>query len=109
MKFSKHIGVSVLIAATLTFTGCTQDQENLVAATAVVGAAVVVASNSDGSHTGDYYHHDHNYGENRNYSYRRGVRDGCDSAKGRWSKDHDRFRHDNNYKEGWKAGHRRCR
>ena len=109
MIFSKHIGVSALIAATLTFTGCTEDQENLALATAVVGAAVVVASNDDGSSKSDYYHHNENYGENRNYSYRRGVRDGCDSARGRWFKDHDRFKHDYDYKDGWKAGHRRCR
>ena len=109
MKFTKYIGVSALVAATLTFTGCTQDQENLAATAAVVGAVAVAASHSDGSHKNDYYHHGHNYGENRNYSYRKGVRDGCDSMRGRWHKDHDRFKHDQNYRDGWRAGKRRCR
>lgn len=110
MKFSKQIGVSALIAATLAFTGCTQDQENLAAAAAVVGtAAVVVGANSDGSHKNDYYHNNHNYGENRNYSYRQGVREGCDSASGRWNQDGNRLDRDKSYKNGWEAGYRRCK
>ena len=109
MKLTKHIGVSALITATFTFTGCTQDQENLAATAAVVGAVAVVASNSDGSHTDNYYHRGHDYGEERNYNYRAGVRDGCDSGRGRWIRDNYRYNHDYNYKDGWKAGHRRCR
>ena len=109
MKFTKYIGVSALIAATLTFTGCTQDQENLAVAGALVGAVAVAASHSDGSSTDNYYHHGHDYGEKRNYNYQRGVRDGCDSGRGRWTKDHYRFKHDYHYKDGWRAGHRRCR
>ena len=109
MKFSKQIAVSALIAATLTFTGCTQDQEKLAATAAVVGAVAVVAANSDGSHEDNYYHHGEDYGESRNYSYREGVRSGCDSRSGRWRKDYSRYSHDYNYKNGWDAGYRRCR
>ena len=109
MKFTKYIGVSALVAATLTFTGCTQDQENLAVATVAVGAAAVIVSNADGSHSDNYYHHGHDYGEKRNYTYRRGVRDGCDSARGDWTKDNHKFKHNHHYKDGWKSGHRRCR
>jgi len=112
MKFSKFIGVSALIAATLTFTGCTQDQENLAATAAVVGAVgavAVAASHDDGSSTDNYYHHGHDYGENRNYGYQRGVRQGCDSRRGRWSKNDERYRHNQDYRNGWNAGFSRCK
>ena len=109
MKFTKYIGVSALIAATLTFTGCTQNQENLAATAAVVGAVAVVASHSDGSHTDNYYHHGHDYGQNRDYGYQQGVREGCNSRHSGWDMDKYRYKHDYNYKAGWDAGYRRCR
>ena len=109
MKLTKYLGASALIAAALTFSGCTQNQENLAATAAVVGAVAVVASHSDGSHTDNYYHQGHDYGQRRNYSYQDGVRSGCDSRSGRWRKDYNRYSHDYNYKNGWDAGYRRCR
>ena len=109
MKFTKYVGVSALIAATLTFTGCTENQEKLAIAGVAVAGTAAVLSHSDGSHTDNYYHHGHDYGQNRNYSYRAGVRDGCDSSRRRWSKDEYRFRHDNNYNDCWRSGYRRCR
>ena len=109
MKLTKYIGVSALIAATLTFTGCTQDQERLAVAGVTVAGAAAIAANSDGSHQDNYYHHGEDYGESRNYSYREGVRSGCDSRTGRWRKDYNRYDHDYNYKSGWDAGYRRCR
>ena len=112
MNFTKQIAVSALIAATLTFTGCTQDQENLaVAGVAVAGVAAVAASqsHSDGSHTDNYYHHGHDYGQNRNYGYQQGVRQGCNSRHSGWDMDKHRYKNDYNYKAGWDAGYKRCR
>ena len=82
MKFTKQIAVSALIAATLTFTGCTQDQQNL----------AVAASHSDGSSRDNYRHHGHDYGQNRNYDYQKGVRQGCNSRYGGWDADYKRCR-----------------
>ena len=110
MKTTTYLLTVSALAATLTFTGCTQNQENLaVAGVAVAGAAAIAASHSDGSHTDNYYHHGHDYGQNRNYGYQDGVRAGCDSRQNRWRKDYDRYKHDYNYKDGWDAGYRRCR
>jgi hypothetical protein len=101
MKFTKQIAVSALIAATLTFTGCTENQQNL--------AAAGVASHSDGSSRDNYRHHGHDYGQNRNYGYQRGVRQGCNSRYGGWDMDKHRYKNDYNYKAGWDAGYKRCR
>ena len=112
MKFTKYLGVSALIVATLTFTGCTQDQENLAATAAVVGAVgavAVAASHDDGSSRNNYHHRGHDYGQNRNYGYQKGVRQGCNSRYGGWDMDKYRYKHDYNYKAGWDAGYRRCR
>ena len=111
MKFTKHIGVSALIAATLTFTGCTENQEKLaIAGAAVAGtAAVMSASHSDGSSTNNYHHKGHDYGRNRDYGYQQGVRQGCNSRHSGWDMDKYRYKHDYNYKAGWDAGYRRCR
>ena len=103
------LGVAALVA-TLTFTGCTQDQENLALAGAGVAAVAVAASNyhDDGSHTNDYYHQGNNYGQGRNYAYRDGVREGCDSRRS-WRQDYNRYQNDTNYRSGWQAGYHQCR
>jgi hypothetical protein len=92
------------------FTGCTQDQENLALAGAGVAAVAVVASNynTDGSHTGNYYHKGYDYGASRNYAYRDGVREGCQS-RNYWTQNYYRYQNDYNYQSGWKAGYRQCR
>ena len=111
MKYTKYIGVSALIAATLTtFTGCTpQNQDNLSKSYSKSYSKSHSRSHSDGSHRDHYYHHGIDFGKHRNYSYKDGVRSGCDSRMHRWRKDYDRYRHDRDYKYGWDAGYRRCR
>ena len=58
MKTTKYFAALVSVATALTFTACTQDQENLAVASAGVAAVAVATSNyhEDGSHTGNYYH-----------------------------------------------------
>ena len=110
IKIKSLLTASVLATA-LTMTGCTQDQENLALAGAGVAAVAVAASNyhKDGSHTGNYSHYGHDYGSGRNYSYRDGVREGCNSKRGTWRQNYYRYQNDYNYKSGWKAGYRQCR
>ena len=105
---TKKLLLTASIATALTFTGCTQDQENLALAGAGVAAVAVAASHADGSSKEKYYHHGQNYGENRNYSYRDGVRAGCNSARGQWDRNYNRFNYDNDYKYGWEHGKRQC-
>ena len=109
MKTTKrNFLVAASIAIALTFTGCTQDQENLALAGVGVAAVAVAVSHADGSSKDNYYHHGQDYGENRNYSYRDGVRAGCDSVRGSWNRDSYRFNNDNEYRAGWKHGKRQC-
>ena len=108
-KTTKNLLVAASIATALTFTGCTQDQENLALAGAGVAAVAIAASNTDGSSTDNYYHHGEDYGEKRNYNYRDGVRAGCDSRTGRWSQNNYRYQNDYHYRDGWKAGYNQCR
>jgi len=41
--------------------------------------------------------------------YSEGRNAGCQSAKGRWKKDTNRYRHNNSYRKGWDEGYRQCR
>ena len=66
MKTTKrNFLVAASIATALTFTGCTQDQENLALAGAGIAAVAVAASHADGSSKDNYYHHGQDYGQNR--------------------------------------------
>jgi hypothetical protein len=110
MNIKKYLLASTVITSLILFTGCTQDQENLAVAGVAVAAVAVAASNyhDDGSHKKDYYHNNNNYGSGRNYSYRDGVREGCESRRS-WRQDYNRYQNDYNYQNGWKAGYRQCR
>ena len=110
MKRTKFLLATAVITSGMMFTGCTQNEENLALAGVGVAAVAAAASNyhSDGSHKSDYYHNNYNYGSGRNYSYRDGVRAGCESRRS-WRQDYYRYQHDYNYKSGWQAGYRQCR
>ena len=99
---------TIILAGSLLFTGCTQDQENLAIAGVAVAGIAAIASHEDGSHTGNYYHNGSDYGTNKNYSYRDGVREGCNS-RNYWSQNSYRYDQDRDYRKGWRAGYRRCR
>ncbi len=49
------------------------------------------------------------FGKNLSPLYKRGVRDGCQTAKGYYTKSHRLFNDDVDYYRGWFAGRRRCR
>ena len=110
MKTTTYLLTVSALAATLTFTGCTQDQENLALAGAGVAVVAAAASNyhDDGSHTSNYYHNNYDYGSGRNYAYRDGVREGCESRRS-WRQNNYRYNNDSSYRSGWQAGYRQCR
>ena len=108
MKTTKLLLSAAVVAATLSFTGCTKDQENLALASVAVVGVAAIASHADGSHTGNYYHNGYDYGTNRNYSYRDGVREGCQS-RSYWSQNSYRYDHDRDYRDGWRSGYSSCR
>ena len=102
MRLSKLLIIGISIVAALSFIGCTPYEKGL-ATGVVVGAAGATAYHDN------YYYEGYNYGPNRNEMYRRGVRDGCRSSRGRWIKRRYEWNHFPVYREGWSAGYRRCR
>ena len=45
---------------------------------------------------------------NKTESFKSGVHDGCATADGDYTKNHDAFNNDIEYHEGWFAGRRNC-
>ncbi len=96
--FIKMAIVGTMVLAGFSMTGCTPYERGL-ATGLVVGAGA----------TSGYYYGGYNYGPNRSSLYRTGVRNGCNSARGRWYKNSYQWRRSVNYRNGWRAGYRRCR
>ena len=110
MRNAKKLMLVTALTGAMTFTGCTQDQENLALAGAGVAAVAVATSDyhDDGSHTNNYYHNNYDYGSGRNYAYRDGVREGCESRRA-WRQNNYRYNNDSSYRSGWQAGYSQCR
>ncbi len=90
MKFTKYAGASALIAATLTFTGCTQDQQNL-------------------SHANNYSNNGSNYGLSNDRLYDIGEEDGCNSMSGiDYNKNSAKYQYNKDYNRGFKRGMAKC-
>ena len=95
MKFTKYAGASALIAATLTFTGCTQDQQNL-------------------SHANSYSKKADKHVTNKDKLYAMGREDGCSSAKGivnqgRRNGNELTYQYNMDYKDGFRRGQESCK
>jgi len=56
-----------------------------------------------------YYHNGIYFGKNFPGTYKRGIRDGCTTAKGTYKKSHKLFNNDQHYNDGWFLGRNRCR
>jgi len=46
--------------------------------------------------------------DKNSYGYKKGLREGCKTAKGTYTKNHTKFRSNVNYHEGWFEGRRKC-
>ncbi len=46
--------------------------------------------------------------ENMSESFKKGMEDGCNTAKGEYTKNSDSFNSDEDYKNGWFAGRSKC-
>ncbi len=61
------------------------------------------------NYLGGYTYSGITFGKNLSQLYKRGVRDGCQTAKGYYTKSHRLFNDEVDYYRGWFAGRRRCR
>ena len=49
-----------------------------------------------------------NFGLNRNEAFKKGVHDGCTTASGVYTKNHEAFNQDRSYRDGWGDGRLLC-
>ena len=49
------------------------------------------------------------FGKITNSAYKRGIQDGCETARGFYTKSHAQFQQDDNYYNGWFLGRNKCR
>lgn len=58
---------------------------------------------------GGYYQSGIYFGSNFSIEYKRGIRDGCTTAKGDYRKSHTLFKSSEDYHNGWFLGRSRCK
>jgi len=88
--------ITSMVLAGFSMTGCTDFERGFVGGAAVgVGTAVVANESRRPSYSRSYYN--------------RGYNNGCSSARGRWYKSSYYWRNFASYRNGWRAGYRRCR
>jgi len=84
----KSMSVVILAISMLSFTGC---QKKL-------------SVEEGGFYQGSIY-----FGSNFSKEYKKGIRDGCTTAKGDYRKSHSLFRTNEDYHNGWFLGRSRCK
>ncbi len=57
----------------------------------------------------DYIYQGINFGSDRDASFKKGVRDGCRTSNGDYTKDHNLFSSSESYKVGWEDGRLQCK
>ena len=84
---------SIFLASSLLFTACGE------------------IPNLDGisTSTGDFVYEGHNFGSNRDAEYIQGVKDGCRTESGNYTKNHTLFDSENDYHVGWEHGRLHCK
>ena len=58
---------------------------------------------------GGYYYNDIYFGSHLPKAYKRGIRDGCNTAKGKYTKSHWFFQNKKDYVDGWFIGRNKCK
>ena len=88
MRYAKLFITKITITVPLTFTAC---------------------STHETAGPNGYVYKAINFGENRSETYIKGIKDGCKTAQGEYRKNHQLFKNDNMYHDGWFAGRNKCR
>jgi hypothetical protein len=58
---------------------------------------------------GGYYQSGLYFGSNFSSGYKKGIKDGCTTAKGDYRKNHYLFKNNVDYNDGWFLGRNRCK
>ncbi len=89
-------------------------QKILITTTAIVTGLFLSActssalSPSSGGGSNAYIYNGVNFGADRDASFKHGVRDGCKTSDGDYTKDHNLFNNSESYKTGWEDGRLQC-
>lgn len=81
----------------------------LITTTLTTGLLLSACTSSSLSLENDYIYQGINFGSDRDASFKHGVRDGCKTADGDYSKDHNLFNNNESYKVGWEDGRLQCK
>ena len=78
-----------------------------------VGLSALFTGCTEGSKVapsqGGFYYRGIYFGKITNIAYKLGIQDGCETARGFYTKSHARFQQDDNYYNGWFLGRNKCR
>jgi len=58
---------------------------------------------------GGYYHKNIYFGSHLTMHYKDGIKDGCNTARGIYTKSHWLFKNSNDYNNGWFLGRNKCK
>ncbi len=94
MKYTGFAILSLFAAGSFLLTGCT-------------GGPDVRGSDFPAS-PGAFVYQGRNFGTNRNEEYKQGVRDGCTTSLGTYTKNHAMFKGNDSYHNGWEHGRIHC-
>jgi len=86
--FKKKTLVLTALVAVLIFSACTSSSIN---------------SNNN------YFYNGINFGADRDASFKKGVKDACNTANGNYTKNHYMFNNNKSYKDGWEDGRLQCK
>jgi len=84
----KSISIAILAISMLYFTGCNKKLS---------------------VEEGGYYQAGVYFGSNFSKEYKKGIKDGCTTARGDYRKSHSLFRTNDDYHNGWFLGRSRCK
>ncbi len=74
-----------------------------------IGLLLTACTSSGVSLENAYIYNDINFGSDRDTSFKHGVRDGCRTSDGDYTKDHNLFNNNASYKVGWEDGRLQCK
>ena len=88
-------------------------KKTLITTTAIVTGLLLSACTSSSlsmsSGGNDYVYNGVNFGSDRNTDFKHGVRDGCRTSDGDYTKNHTLFNNNESYKVGWEDGRLQCK
>lgn len=77
--------------------------------TAVFGVLLLSAcASSTVPSSNDYIYRSINFGPDRDADFKQGVQDACRTADGDYTKNHNKFNNNKNYRVGWEDGRIKC-